>query len=411
MIDTLGKRAYGIPFVVVALLICLFSLMFYPMTHLELRGLPFAVVNLDEGTETPQGTMNAGDTVAEKLMSMGDSGEGSDGTAMPISWTERGSWDELNQAIDNGELYGAVVIPEDLTQSQLAAAQAVAAQATAAQAGGAAAAGANAVQADVPAVAAQAGAGAAQTAADSASPTLTVVLDYAKSPLVASQLQTQIASLFQQQGITASVDVRNAPGDSMSQSPLSGMMFQQLSILPLVLGAAIGSVLLRVISHRTAKPESSRWSIIGTQAVGAVALSLAVALLTWCAVLWGAGVELPFGTAVPFLWMAALCLMALFLGALNLSLPLGALVILLMMGLGTATGVLPAEGLPTFWQDWVNPWAPQHFIGEGVRAIALRGAGIANAGTTPLLVAGAIGLALLALAGALPRRRKETNRA
>ena len=67
-------------------------------------------------------------------------------------------------------------------------------------------------------------------------------------------------------------------------------------------------------------------------------------------------------------------------------------------------GVLPFEALPSFWQDWVYPWAPQHFIGEGVRAVMFRGAGAWNAGSGPLAVIGAVGVVLACVAGTLPRK-------
>ncbi len=94
----------------------------------------------------------------------------------------------------------------------------------------------------------------------------------------------------------------------------------------------------------------------------------------------------------------------LFLGAFNLSLGLGAIVALCALAGGMTCGVLPFEALPSFWQDWVYPWAPQHFIGEGVRAVMFRGAGAWNAGSGPLAVIGAVGVVLACVAGALPRK-------
>ena len=71
---------------------------------------------------------------------------------------------------------------------------------------------------------------------------------------------------------------------------------------------------------------------------------------------------------------------------------------------GMMTGVLPAEMLPTFWADWIQPWAPQHFVGDGVRDILYRGTDLMPHGTGGLLAIGGTGLVLLVVAGLLPRR-------
>ena len=78
MLDKLGKRKFIIPFVLPVLVVCLFSLMFCPMAQMELRNLPVAVVNLDEGIELPSGTLNIGSEITEGL----ESGEGIEGTSV-----------------------------------------------------------------------------------------------------------------------------------------------------------------------------------------------------------------------------------------------------------------------------------------------------------------------------------------
>ena len=81
MLDKLGKRKSIIPFVLPVLVVCLFSLMFCPMAQMELKNLPVAVVNLDEGIEFPSGTLNIGSEITEGL----ESGEGIEGTSVSSS--------------------------------------------------------------------------------------------------------------------------------------------------------------------------------------------------------------------------------------------------------------------------------------------------------------------------------------
>ena len=62
MFEKLGKAKYVVPLLIGIVAACVMSVMFYPMANMEMKGLPFAVLSLDEGVETPQGDMNVGDT-------------------------------------------------------------------------------------------------------------------------------------------------------------------------------------------------------------------------------------------------------------------------------------------------------------------------------------------------------------
>jgi ABC-type transport system involved in multi-copper enzyme maturation permease subunit len=105
-----------------------------------------------------------------------------------------------------------------------------------------------------------------------------------------------------------------------------------------------------------------------------------------------------------FLWVASFCVMLLFLGMFDIALPLGALAVLVVLLCGMMTGVLPRESLPSFWADWIAPWAPQAHVGDGLRAILYRDADLMPRGTGGLLWLGGAGLAALALACLIPSR-------
>ncbi|MFR1640065.1 MAG: YhgE/Pip domain-containing protein, partial [Eggerthellaceae bacterium] len=105
------------PLLIGVLVACVMSLMFYPMANMEMKGLPFAVLSLDEGVETPQGTVNAGDTIVENISSAAESEDGEDS---PIAWTQVGSQEELDEALENGEFYGALIVPADFSEKQVA---------------------------------------------------------------------------------------------------------------------------------------------------------------------------------------------------------------------------------------------------------------------------------------------------
>ncbi|WP_270298815.1 ABC transporter permease [Eggerthella sinensis] len=112
MLEKAKGAKYVVPLVVVALAACLFGLVFYPMANMEMKNLPFAVLSLDEGAQTPQGEMNVGDTLVENMVSSADAEDA------PIAWTVLDSQDELDEAFENNEFYGALVVPEGYTAAR-----------------------------------------------------------------------------------------------------------------------------------------------------------------------------------------------------------------------------------------------------------------------------------------------------
>lgn len=394
MLENRKGAKYVVPLVAVALAACLFGLVFYPMANMEMKNLPFVVLSLDEGAQTPQGEMNVGDTLVENMTSAAESEDGEDA---PIAWTVLESQEELDEALEGNEFYGALVVPEGFTAAQVAA-QMAAAQATATPADPAATAK---VQA-----AAQA---AAET--DVEAPALEMIIDYAKSPLVAQQMQGNIGSMFEQMGAQVNMEVVHrgdaADGDGATASPMSGMMGQQVAIMPLCMAMMACSILVAVALFPLRKAaKDKRWHVIGVQAAILIAASLVAALCAWCLVAVVAGVDAPAGPSILFFWMASLCVGLLLNGAFDIAVPLGALVALCVFALGMATGAMPHEALPAFWQDWVVPWAPQNYIGQGVRSILYMGAGAWNVGSGPLVVSGAVGACLMVIAGFIPKPKQ-----
>ena len=432
MFEKLGKRKYVVPLAIGIVVACVMSLMFYPMANMEMKGLPFAVLSLDEGVETPQGAVNAGDTIVENITS---ATETEDGEESPIAWTQVGSQEELDEALENGEFYGALVVPADFSEKQVAAKQAetqelmaqaqamMAAQAQAAERAQAAAAGGDAAAAmaaagqagsqdQTAAMAAAAGDEAATEAEEVEAPALKVIIDKAKSPLVATQMEASITSMFQQLGVGVETEMIHtgeaaSSDDAAAANPMAGMMSLQLSIMPLFMISMVTALVLsRVFKKKPGATSAERWKSIGLQAVYVAAASLIASLCVYCMLLWIAGVEVSMASAVLYMWFASFCVMLLFLGAFNVSVGLGGLLVVVCFTCGMMTGVLPFEALPAFWQDWVYPWAPQRFIGEGMRAVMYLDAGAWNVGSVPLAIYAAVGAALACIAVLLPGKKE-----
>lgn len=466
MLEKLGGRKYAAPALAVIAIACVMSLMFYPMANMRMEGLPFALLTLDEGAKTPQGEMNLGETVAASIEAAAENGEGA-----PIAWTRMDSQEELDQALEQGGFYGALIVPADFSAQTMAArqseaqaalqqAQALVAAQAASQAAGApgataadaaanlgasaALAGAASGTADAETAAAPPSAAAAAMAADAGAtapgggeaasaaadpgaeasgadpaaggPKLQIILDNAKSPLVATQMKTAIPALFQQMGVQAEAEtIHEGSSDSSedaSATPLKGMASQQLTIAPLFITSAASALILsRVLKAQRTQPRALRWKIFGKQAGYAAILSLIASLCVYGVLLWVGGIEAPFAEFTLFMWLASFCVMLLLLGAFNLSTALGAIIALCALAGGTMCGMLPYETLPSFWQDWIYPWAPQRFIGEGLRAVLYLGEGAWNGGSAPLLAIAATGALLTAFAGCLPGKESRPAKA
>ncbi len=425
--EKLGKRRFALPTLAALLLACILSLVFYPMTHMEARDLPFAILNLDEGATTPAGEVNAGQQMAENLVAAPNSA---------IEWTVVESQDELDAAMENNEYYGAVVIPQGFTAAQLSANAAGSSATDSGTAdsgtgeesaapgeasGGAASEGSVATEpASDGAAAAEADGATAEeadgataeeadgAAAEEVTPAIQVLLDNAKSPLVASQMSTLLPSMFSELGVEAQVQTVHAGASSSATNPL---LSQQLSVMPLVILSLIASVLTAVaVAPLKGTAGAARRGQAVKQLITIVVTSAVIALIVWTMVTAVGNFDLPAG-AITFFWLASAALMALFVGLLDLWAPLGALIAVAVFALGMPSGPLPAQMLPSFWRTWVYPWAPQHFIGDGVRDIAYMGAGAWPAGATQLAVICGVGLLLLIVAAFIGRDDRNADAA
>lgn len=363
MLERLGRKRYALPFAVFLTVACVMSAVVYPMVTAEPRNLPLGILSLDEGVETPQGTVNAGESIVSQVMGS-ENGNGDD--TQTVAWTEYESQEALDEAIANEKLYAAVVIPADFSASQ-ARAKAAEAQAFEAQT--------------------------AQIAA------LSVIIDEGKNPMAASTVETMLTGMLVRQGLPYAVervDEADIGGGTLN-------MAQQFTVIPVFIMTMVCSVALYALTRapKTAA-RGERWKAVGIQAALAVCLSWLVGFGT-TAILETSGLSIPSLDTGLFLWLASFCLMMLFVGCLDVAAPLGAAVIIVCFAGGMTCGNLPYELLPTFYQDWLYPWVPQRFIGDGVRQIFYTGATFANPAAVGLAGAGVIGIAALCLAPFVPR--------
>ncbi len=481
-----GRGRFVMPVVIVIWFGIMFTLMFWPMTHMQMDNLPFAILSLDEGAQTPAGEMNVGDTLVESLTSGGDESsddEDEDSTSSMIAWTQFDSEEALDEALENVEYYGALIIPEDYTAATMAAQTASSgaqAGSDAAQSGVdesqlqalAAQTGMDASQlqaliaqvgegdmdesqlealaaqygmdpSQLQALAAQAGGGGdtsadaieADTASASDAPTLTMLIDNAKSPMVANMLRTSIASMFSEMGAEVDVQVihdgsesaeeeeeaeeaqdteeeEDSASGSFSMASMYGtMMGQQLGIMPVCMITMMASMMIaRAFRRKEATTKRGAWMAMLRQVLYALGLSFLISILALIMIAWVAGVDIPLVTGGLFIWIAAFCMMLLYLALNNIAGWLGMIGGFCISMLGMMTGIFPSEMLPTFWQDFIYPWTPQHFVGGGLRLIEYVNGGVWNAETPYLLIYGIVGVVLFVIIGFIPTKAQREHR-
>ncbi|MDO4442852.1 MAG: DUF3533 domain-containing protein [Slackia sp.] len=415
-------RVFAAPFAIGLALLCVFGIAAAPMFSASPKNVPMALVNLDEGAALPTGdSVNAGAAVVKAMTGAAEAAT-ADGQTAPIAWTELDDQEALDEAMAAGDFYGAVVIPADFTQVQMAGRASLAAalqegiaslSASPEQAASAAlqagAPDASQVQAAQAAAVQGIVADIEQAQQDAEKPSVDVVLNVAKNPMLAQQMQAAITGMVAQAGMQANV---TAIGEAdAGDSPLAAMMSVQFMVMPLcMMSIVMGAV---IVAARWPRRNASRGDRVREGAIQLAYCACAAfvaAVAAYGMVAWIGGVSVG-AQALLLLWLASFCLMTAMVGLCDIAMPLGALVMVSVFAFGMSTAILPVEMLPGFWADMVAPWAPQACLGDGLRGIIYLGNGAFDAGVAPLAAWMLVGLAAFAVAVALPSRKQEADAA
>lgn len=254
-----------------------------------------------------------------------------------------------------------------------------------------------------------------------------VFLDMAKSPLVANQMQASLKAMFAETGMQADVvnihdgtsegatiasaeqalKSSSAEEDETPANPMGTMMSQQLLLIPTVmLSLIIGLILTRVARLKESEVKKECVRQLAKQVVLALVFSFIIALTAYAMFAFVAGGEAGFWSLVLFAWIVSFALILLVGGLANIAFGLAVLAVVCIVAFGMMTGVLPLQAMPAFWQDWVFPWAPQHYVGDGLRSILYLGTGFWNEQSQGFAWVALTGFVLSLLSLALPSRKK-----
>ena len=363
MFERLGKIKYIIPICAIIAVFLIMSLAVSPLLRATPKDVPFAVVTLDKGVQTPAGdSMNMGAALVKKLS------DGLPGQESPIKWSELSSQKEVDTALENNTYYGALVIPADFSIKQAAAA-----------------------------------------AGNGEAPQVDVMINQGKNAMLSTQMQTALTSMLEAAGLESNVTLVHSA--DIGGGGMSALMGTQMLLMPIIMMIIAGSVLLFFIFRpKRGSSAAQKGKAYLSQILYAAGSSLLMAAAALLIVNWAGGMTLPFGQLMLFLWIAAFCVMVLLIGTLDLLAPLGALLAVALFSCGMSSTMLAPEMLPGWYRDWFYPWVPQHFMGDGARAIIYMGDSAANSSVAPLLIMGAIGIVLFAIALFIPGKKlKDEN--
>lgn len=356
-------RIIGILLTAIVCIMSIFVSTQIPIVNPKITDLPIAVVNNDKTDITK--------VMVEKLKENSQIND-----KVSIKWEEVSTKDEAVDKMNNGEYYGALVIPENYEKSiaSLATPNAKAPEFTIIINQGKN----SQLSTQVTQILSQI----ANKSGDAATLQIIKKAEVANKPLPAKILENLMKP------VKVNVEYINTTGD-FSSAP--GVFFS-----PLWISSLIGSVLLLTLGRKetyTAKGRLLDKLIrLGFIAVASVVIGfLAPNLVNW---ILGASVENYTQTAW-FLTIGAFAFMTLIFGTISWLGIVGAPLFVLMLFFGLPILSLAPEMLGSFYTQWVLPWLPMRMLYDGIKNMLFFNQGLWNSGTKDLVVVATVGVVLI----------------
>ncbi|RED54509.1 ABC transporter permease [Cohnella lupini] len=336
--------------------------------------IPVALVVLDQPAELPTGDKL---TVGEML-----SGQLTENTQMPISWTIVGSEEEARAGLDDRKYYGALIVPANLSSGLLSLASPTPQPATVTIVVNE---GMNAQASTVvKQVLGQAMKGAS--------------LEFSKQVLGQIGQQSQQISVGAAQAILTPIVIREEIVHPAGANNASGNAPGSLTQI-MWMGSLVTGMILFLTNQKTIAAGARRVSVIASQTVaGLIIVGAASGFLVWMASSWY-GMELSSATDTwLFLWLIGSAFFLLQSALLNwIGLPAMAVLVLLMFFSMPLLNMAP-EFLSRTTQDWIYSWTPLRFAASGLREVMYFGGldSVGSNGATLWGIGGAFIVLLLA---------------
>ncbi|GAB6438271.1 MULTISPECIES: YhgE/Pip domain-containing protein [Bacillus] len=351
--------------VIALLVVFIFSLTLFPTVQPQLKNLPIAIVNEDQGVEIPnQPKMNMGQTIVDNMKKTSKSDE-----EPAVKWVEVKNKEAVQKGLNNQEYYAALVIPKDFSTKQSSL---------------------RTPQPSSPEVEIFINQGMNTAASTMAGQMLNTVVDNMNNNVriqLLEGLKAKGAALTTDQAaklvtpITKKVTNVNEIGKNSANgnSPIS--LFQPLWIASL----ASAAIIFIAISKMPIRTKNENFVLKLKQIVtGAIAALVIGFGLTWIADgIVGLNISNFTDTAL-FLSITSFSFFLMISAVLSLVGLKGIGVFALLLFFGAPLLSLAPEMLSPFYQDWVYSWLPMKFMIEGLREIFFFGKGLSW--STPLTV-------------------------
>jgi YhgE/Pip-like protein len=345
------------------------------------KDLPVAIVVLDQEADLPTGgTLDVGGMVQEQLLA---------NTALPVSWEIIRTEAEAREGLAQGDFYGVLVLPSDLSSGLLSLAS-------------------PAPQPPTVHIIINEG------LSTQASTVVRTVLQQAMrgvSLQLSTQLLGQIGQQSEQIPVTAAqallspiivkeeivhpVGVNNASGNA------PGLLAQIMWI-----GSLVTGLLLFVLNGKVIADGARRGITIVTQTIIGLGVIAAMSgFLVWMASAWY-GMELAHAIDTwLFLWLAGSAFFLLQSSLFNwIGLPSIGILVLLMFFSMPLLNMAP-EFLSQATQDWLYSWTPLKFVAAGLREVMYFGGIDAGSSNVAVLWGIASVFLVVLLASGLKKRR------
>ena len=351
------------------------------------KELPVGLVVLDRGTALPDGgTLAVGSDIKERLLAM---------SGLPVEWEVFGSEEDARRALDEQRVYGALVLPADLSAGLLSLASPQPEPAVVQLL----------VNEGMPAQGAQA----AKTGLGQAVRGIGSELSRQALAMIGSRTGQQIpvktAEALLNPIVLKETSV-HAAGANNAGGNAPVMLTQIMWMGCLIAGA---SLYLAAIKAKAAGGKPA--GIVSLQTLfGLIAAGILSGFTVWMATAWY-GMAIADAAAVwLFLWLAGAAFFFLQSALLNaIGFPAMALLVLLLFFSVPVVTMAP-EFLPPATETWLYQWTPFRFAAEGLRStMYFGGAGDAEASRTVLWWIAGCGFVVLAAAGLFKPMPEGTN--
>jgi len=337
-------KKWLIPVIALVGVLAAITLAVTPIIKATPRGIPMALLNLDQAATVNGQSENFGSTVVTNLTTSAA------GLNLPVKWLMCTEQACVDNAMADNTVYASIVIPPDFTSTMAAA----------------------------------------QAGTSSTSPSqISVTINQGKNPAVAAVIASMMAQVSQAAGLAFNTTyINQIPADEGNGTPAT-----LLAVLMLFASMITTIVLVNVIKVDFTRRAGRAKTIL--QQVGMAAGLAAVTALVAPPIIGGlAGAKLPYWNLVVLIFIgffafATIVLLSVdWLGMRGLGIP----VLILLLGIPILA--LPYEALLTFWQNDVYPWVPQRFMIEGTRGVLFLGQKAFNSSVLWLAVTAVVGLAL-----------------